>query len=97
MINSRILKLLREPHISEKASLCGDAGQFVFKVERCATKPEIKRAVESLFDVKVKSVRTLIRKGAVRRTMRGVSKRSDVKIAYVSLEAGYDIVFPDAE
>lgn len=98
MNQERLLKVLRAPHISEKATRIADEhGQYVFKVEPDATKPEIKKAVELLFEVKVKAVRTLVRKGKTKRTARGLGKRSDMKLAYVSLEAGQDIDFADAE
>ena len=98
MNQERLLKVLRAPHVSEKATRVADEhGQYVFKVEPDATKPEVKKAVELMFDVKVKAVRTLVRKGKTKRTARGLGKRSDVKLAYVSLEAGQEIDFADAE
>jgi len=98
MNQERLLKVLRAPHISEKATRVADEhGQYVFKVESDATKLEIKKAIELVFDVKVRAVRTLNRKGKTKRTARGLGKRSDVKLAYVSLEAGQDIDFADAE
>jgi large subunit ribosomal protein L23 len=63
----------------------------IFKVARTATKPQIKEAVEKLFDVKVKAVNTLIRKGKVKifKGMKGT--QSDVKKAVVTLEEGHRI------
>lgn len=79
------------PVITEKATTASEHNQIVFRVKRDATKPEIKDAVEKLFDVKVKSVNTLIRKGK-KRTFRGrVSTLSDVKKAIVTLEEGFRI------
>ena len=90
----RLLKVLIGPHISEKATIVADGnGQYVFRVATDATKPEIKQAVESLFDVKVLSVRTLIHKGKVKRTIHGFGKRNDVKKAYVRLAEGQEIDF----
>ena len=79
------------PVITEKATVATERNQVVFKVARTATKPQIKEAVEKLFDVKVKSVNTLIRKGKVKafRGTRGV--QSDVKKAIVTLEEGHRI------
>jgi large subunit ribosomal protein L23 len=79
------------PVITEKATLASERNQVTFKVARSATKPQIKEAVEKLFDVKVKSVNTLIRKGKVKafRGMRG--EQSDVKKAIVTLEEGHRI------
>ena len=90
----RLLKVLIGPHISEKATIVADGnGQYVFRVVPDATKPEIKQAVETLFDVKVQSVNTLNHKGKVKRTARGFGKRSDVKKAYVRLAEGQEIDF----
>jgi large subunit ribosomal protein L23 len=79
------------PVITEKATIASERNQVIFKVARSATKPQIKEAVEKLFDVKVKSVNTLIRKGKVKafRGTRGV--QSDVKKAIVTLEEGHRI------
>ena len=79
------------PVITEKATTASEHNQVIFRVAPHATKPQIKEAVEKLFDVKVKRVNTLIRKGKVRhfRGMRGVL--SDVKKAIVTLEEGHRI------
>ncbi|GAA4652651.1 MULTISPECIES: 50S ribosomal protein L23 [Kistimonas] len=98
MNQERLLKVLLGPHISEKASVVAEErNQYVFKVAKDAVKLEIKKAVEQLFEVKVKSVRTVNVKGKTKRTMRGLGKRSDWKKAYVALEAGQEIDFADAE
>jgi large subunit ribosomal protein L23 len=89
---------LKAPHISEKATVVADRNnQFVFKVDANATKTEIKAAVEKLWDVKVKSVNTLVAKGKTKRFGRSEGKRSDWKKAYVSLQEGFDIDFLGAE
>ena len=79
------------PVITEKATTASEHNKVVFKVARTATKPEIKEAVEKLFDVKVKSVNTLVRKGKTKifRGRRG--ELSDVKKAIVTLEEGHRI------
>ena len=79
------------PVITEKATTASEHNKVVFKVARTATKPEIKEAVEKLFDVKVKSVNTLVRKGKTKifRGRRGIL--SDVKKAIVTLEEGHRI------
>lgn len=90
----RILKVLRAPHISEKATMAAEKGNtIVFKVSIDATKKEIKAAVEKLFDVEVKSVNTLITKGKTKRQGARQGRRSDVKKAYVILKQGQDIDF----
>ena len=80
--------IILAPVITEKATLAAEANQVIFKVRNNATKPEIKAAVEALFDVKVTGVNTLIRKGKrkVFKGTRGV--QSDVKKAIVTLAEG---------
>ena len=98
MTQERTYKVLVGPHISEKATIVAEKnGQYVFQVAPDANKLEIKRAVESLFEVKVKSVQVLNQKGKTKRTVRGMGKRNDVRKAYVSLVDGQDIDFADAE
>ena len=98
MNQERIYKVLLGPHISEKATVVAEEhGQYVFKVAKDATKLEIKKAVELLFEVSVNSVRTAVVKGKTKRTRFGMGQRSDWKKAYVSLEQGQEIVFADAE
>lgn len=88
----RLLKVLRAPHISEKATLAAEkANTIVFKVASDATKREIKLAVEKLFEVEVKSVNTLITKGKTKRQGLRQGRRSDVKKAYVTLKEGQDL------
>ncbi len=76
------------PHITEKATLGSENGQVTFKVAIKATKPQIKEAVENLFDVKVKAVNTLIQKGKTKRFKGIAGRRSDFKKAIVTLEEG---------
>ena len=100
MNQERIFKVLLGPHVSEKATVLADSrNQFVFKVDTTATKLEIKKAVEQLFNVKVKvdTALTLNVKGKTKRTVRGLGKRNDWKKAYVSLQPGQDIDFASAE
>jgi large subunit ribosomal protein L23 len=79
------------PVITEKATLASDANQVIFKVNRQATKPEIKAAVEALFKVKVKAVNTIVRKGK-KKAFRGITAvLSDTKRAVVTLEDGQTI------
>ena len=83
--------IILSPVITEKATIASEQNKVTFKVAGSATKPQIKEAVEKLFDVKVKSVNTLTRKGKTRmfRNIRG--QRSDVKRAIVTLEEGHKI------
>ena len=83
--------IIVSPIITEKATIASENNQVVFKVRRNATKPQIKDAVEKLFDVKVTAVNTLLRKGKnkVFRGVRGVQQ--DVKKAIVTLADGHRI------
>ena len=93
MNKEKLLTLIKAPYITEKATSVGSLNQVVFKVDLSASKSEIKKAVEVLFDVKVDSVTTSTQKGKTKRNRFGIYKRSDYKKAYVSLEAGSEIQF----
>ncbi len=94
MNQERLLQILLAPHASEKANRLAERhNQVVFKVLRDATKPEIKSAVEMLFNVKVKGVTVLNVKGKRKRFGGRIGQRSDWRKAYVSLEAGHEIDF----
>ena len=81
-----------KPIITEKATLTGETSNaVVFQVAKSATKPMIRNAVEALFGVKVKAINTTITKGKTKRFRGRPGVRSDVKKAYVSLEAGNTI------
>ena len=79
------------PAITEKSTMVSEHNQVIFNVRRTATKPEIRAAVEQLFNVKVKAVNTLNRKGKIKRFKGIPGKRSDVKKAIVTLEDGQSI------
>ena len=90
-LDPRHYDVILSPVITEKATILSEQNKVVFKVAKTATKPQIKSAVEKLFDVKVKSVNTLIRLGKVK-TFRGrLGQQSDVKRAIVTLEDGHSI------
>ncbi len=83
--------VLIAPLISEKSTMASEHNQVVFRVRRDATKPAIKMAVETLFNVKVKAVNTNIRKGKLK-VFKGIrALQSDTKKAIVTLEAGHSI------
>ncbi len=89
--STKAYDVIRSPVITEKATLASESNQVIFNVARNATKPEIKAAVEQLFDVKVKAVNTLVRKGK-KKAFRGiVALQSDVKKAIVTLDEGQTI------
>jgi len=83
--------LILSPIITEKATNATERNQVMFRVARNATKPQIKEAVEKLFDVKVKSVNTHLRKGKVKAFKGTVGEQSQVKRAIVTLEEGHTI------
>jgi large subunit ribosomal protein L23 len=83
--------IILSPIITEKATNASERNQVLFRVAPHATKPQIKEAVEKLFDVKVKSVNTLIRKGKHKAFRGRLGEQSDVKKAIVTLEEGHRI------
>lgn len=98
MNQERIFKVLLGPHMTEKATLLADQNnQYVFKVASDATKLEIKKAVEQLFDVKVNAVSVINTKSKTRRTLHGLGRRKGFRKAMVSLVEGQAIDFADAE
>jgi len=94
----RLHQIIIAPVISEKSTTAAEkANAAVFKVLRDAKKPEIKTAVETLFKVKVESVRTLNVKGKTKGFGRTPGRRSDWKKAYVKLAEGQELDFLAAE
>ena len=94
MSRERLMTVLLAPHISEKATLASEQGnQVVFKVRRDATKAEIGKAVELMFEVKVEAVQVATAKGKVKRFGASFGRRSDWKKAYVRLAPGQTIDF----
>ncbi|CAK0747295.1 50S ribosomal subunit protein L23 [Gammaproteobacteria bacterium] len=92
MNQERLLKVLLAPRVSEKTmTLNTTLNQVTFRVLPDATKPEIKKAVESLFGVQVEAVRVVNVKGKVKRFGRRLGKRGDWKKAYVTLAPGSSI------
>ena len=89
--DQRHYDVIRSPVITEKATFASERNQVIFRVALHATKPQIKEAVEKLFDVKVKHVNTLIRKGKVRNFRGRRGMLSDMKKAVVTLEEGHRI------
>lgn len=91
MSQEALYDVVRAPLITEKATLLSERNQVVFKVAPGATKPQIKVAVEKLFNVKVTGVSTLVQKGKVKRVKGRPGRRSDIKKAYVQLAEGQSI------
>jgi len=90
----RLMQVLVGPIVSEKSTIAADANrQFIFKVLPDASKPEIRRAVELMFDVKVENVRVVNTKGKSKRFGAIMGRRNGVRKAYVKLAEGNDIDF----
>ena len=97
MNQDRMYSVILAPHVSEKSTMMSeDANQYAFKVAVDATKPEIKQAVESIFNVVVEDLQVLNVKGKTKRSARGkIRRRKNWKKAYVRLEAGHEIDFAE--
>lgn len=83
--------VIRYPLITDKSTAASERGQYFFVVQRDATKDDVKNAIERIFDVKVKSVNTMIRKGKLKAFRGQRALLSDVKRAMVRLQDGYNI------
>lgn len=83
--------IIRKPIITEKSTLASENNQVIFEVSKDASKPEIKKAIEELFKVKVTAVNTITTKGKVKRFRGRPYSRSDVKKAVVTLAEGHSI------
>ena len=89
--DARHYDIIVAPVITEKATVASEHNKVVFKVAAKATKPQIKEAIEKLFDVKVKGVNTLVRKGKTKVFRGQFGSQSDTKRAVVTLEEGHRI------
>jgi large subunit ribosomal protein L23 len=87
----RLYDVIIAPVITEKSTTASERNQVIFKVAQSATKPQIKEAIEKLFDVKVKAVNTLVRKGKFKAFRGRPGQQSDLKKAIVTLEEGHRI------
>jgi large subunit ribosomal protein L23 len=91
VVDARHFDVIVAPHITEKSTLLSEQNAVVFKVAKDASKPEIKAAVEALFDVKVTGVNTMVTKGKSKRWKGQPYQRSDSKKAIVTLAEGSSI------
>ena len=91
VVDNRHYDVVLKPHITEKTTLLSEHNAVVFQVAGDASKPEIKAAVEALFNVKVTGVNTIVSKGKTKRWKGTRYKRSDVKKAIVTLADGQSI------
>ena len=90
-VDNRHYDVIVAPHITEKSTLLSEQNAVVFKVAKDASKPEIKAAVEALFNVKVTGVNTIVTKGKSKRWKGRPYERSDFKKAIVTLAEGQTI------
>jgi len=90
-VDNRHYDVVLAPHITEKSTMVSEYNAVVFNVANTASKPEIKAAIEALFDVKVMNVNTVVTKGKTKKWKGTPYKRSDVKKAIVTLAAGQSI------
>ncbi|GAA4766321.1 50S ribosomal protein L23 [Stakelama sediminis] len=90
-VDNRHYDVVLAPHITEKSTLVSEANAVVFKVAGDASKPEIKAAVEALFNVSVAKVNTIVQKGKTKRWKGAPYRRSDMKKAIVTLKDGDSI------
>ena len=91
MTDLRHYDVIVSPAITEKSTFATEHNQVIFNVAKSASKPEIKAAVEALFNVKVQAVNTLVRKGKVKRFRGTTGRQGDVKKAVVTLVDGHSI------
>lgn len=87
----RACDIIRAPMITEKSTLLSEQNKIVFRVAPDATKPEIRAAIEKLFDVKVTAVNRLTLKGKTKRFRGRPGKRNDICKAIVTLADGESI------
>ena len=95
MNEQKIMSILLEPKVTEKSSMIGELNnQYVFKVSKSATKPEIKKAIELMFDgAEVESVQVTNVKGKRKIFKGSLGQRANWKKAYIKLKPGFDIDF----
>ncbi len=94
----RLLQIIIAPVVSEKATYAAsENGQYVFKVMKCATKHEIKLALEMLFKINVVNVNVVNRKGKEKRFGKHMGRRDHRRFAYVRLQEGQELSMENAE
>ena len=89
--DARHYDIVLAPHITEKSTMLSETNAVVFRVAQTASKPEIKAAIEALFNVKVTNVNTIVSKGKTKRWKGKPYQRSDMKKAIVTLAEGQTI------
>lgn len=87
-MKSNIYEIIKQPVVTEKTTKISENNQFVFKVQNTSSKLDIKKAVEKIFKVKVKSVNTIKIKGKTKVFKGTKGKRNDYKKAIITLKSG---------
>jgi len=96
-VEFNLSNVIKAPVVSEKSTVAAENdNRFVFKVANQATKLQVKKSIELMFNVEVEKVQLLNVKGKTKRFGRFMGKRSDWKKAYVKLKPGHDIDFSAA-
>ena len=90
-IEARHYDVILAPHITEKSTLLSEHNAVVFKVAGTATKPQVKEAIEAIYERKVAGVNIIVQKGKTKRWKGAPYQRSDVKKAIVTLAEGQSI------
>ena len=90
-VDTRHYDIVLAPYITEKSTMLSESNAVVFRVAPKASKPEIKAAIEALFNVKVTNVNTIVTKGKTKRWKGKPYQRSDMKKAIVTLAEGQSI------
>lgn len=93
MKSEMLYDVLRAPVVTEKTARAGEFNQYVFQVATSASKPQIKAAVEQVFEVNVKAVQVVNQRGKTRRFRGMPGRRADTKKAYITLAEGQTIDF----
>ena len=91
-VDARHYDVILAPHITEKSTLLSEQNAIVFKVAKTATKPQVKEAIEAIYDRKVAGVNIIVQEGKTKRWKGLPYKRSDVKKANVTLADGQDSI-----
>lgn len=87
----RKYEVIKKPLVTEKSTAMGEEKKYVFEISKDAYKVSVKKAIEQIFDVKVKAVNIINTKGKVKRFKGTIGRRSDLKKAIVTLEKDYTI------
>jgi large subunit ribosomal protein L23 len=91
-VDARHYDVILSPHITEKSTLLSEHNAVVFKVAKDATKPQVKEAIEAIYDRKVAGVNIIVQKGKSKRWKGKPYKRTDMKKAIVTLAEGQDSI-----